>query len=148
MPKAQAKLPAELRPYIREVEAKSGLTVHSKQRELLAQDLRQNGYTKLQPADYKAHQNKFTEGTKDRLITEWEYNTGKTWPRYPVDMKTKKGQPHRQAGGNYHAHHINPQELGGKHEWWNMHPVHIQDHIGTGGVHSGVLNVIVEGVKK
>jgi hypothetical protein len=147
-PAVQPKVPAELRPYIREVEAKSGLAVHPEQRELLATDLRKNTYTKLEPADYKAHQNQFTESTKDRLITEWEHNTGQTWPKHPEDMKTKKGLPHRQAGGNYHAHHINPQELGGKHEWWNMHPVHIQDHIGTGGVHSGVLNVIVKDASK
>jgi len=29
--------------------------------------------------------------------------------------------PHRQAGQDYHLHHINPQELGEKNEWGNIH---------------------------
>ena len=48
----------------------------------------------------------------------------------------------------YQAHHINPQELGGQHEWWNMHPVHTTAHTGDGGIHSKNSHIrqIVKGV--
>jgi len=46
----------------------------------------------------------------------------------------------------YQAHHINPQQLGGKHEWWNMHPAHKDVH--QSGIHGSdsVLNQILRGV--
>ena len=131
-PTTQPKLPTELRPYIREVEAKSGLTVHLKQRELLAQDLRQNAYTKLEGEALKAHQDLYTRSMNKRLITEWEHMGGSTkvreWPRYEVDIPSQSGGIARKAGWKHDAHHINPQELGGKNEWWNMHPIPFPDH--------------------
>jgi len=47
----------------------------------------------------------------------------------------------------YQAHHINPQQLGGKHEWWNMHPVHPNVH--QGGIHGSdsMLNQIIKALK-
>ena len=124
----QAKLPPELRPYIREVEAKSGLSVHPKQRELLAQDLRANAYRKLDPTSYVAHQNQFNKTTKDNLIAEWEHHTGRIWPRYPQPVYKKDGGILKDVGERFDAHHVNPQQLGGKHEWWNMHPVPCPEH--------------------
>jgi hypothetical protein len=43
---------------------------------------------------------------------------------------------------------LNPQKLGGKHEWWNMYPVHPDAH--QGGLHGSgsALNQIVKGLKK
>ena len=140
------KLPKELRTYIREVETKSGLPVHPTQRELLAADLRQNAYSKLEPTDYAAHAKQYKPEVRDRLITEWEKNTGQTWPRYEhIDRRTGEITIRK-----YDAHHINPQELGGQHEWWNMHPIHQSGHTGTGGVHAkdSQLRKILKGVSE
>ena len=141
VPKVQSKLPAELRPYIREVEAKSGLTVHPKQRELLAQDLRETRYPRFDKVDprYTAHKEAYKKsGVKERLINEWEQHTRQTWPTYPkIDKVTGLQEIHPKTKmpifEKYQAHHINPQQLGGKHEWWNKHPVQQNAH--QGGVH-------------
>jgi predicted ribonuclease toxin of YeeF-YezG toxin-antitoxin module len=44
----------------------------------------------------------------------------------------------------YQAHHIVPQQLGGKHEWWNMHPLSVTEH--QMGIHkeSSSLNQILK----
>lgn len=49
---------------------------------------------------------------------------------------------------DYQAHHIIPQQLGGPHEWWNMHPLHPTDHLR--GIHGSgsALNQIIKEVKK
>jgi hypothetical protein len=147
----QPKIPAELRSYIREVEAKSGLTVHPKQRELLAQDLRETSYPRFEKTDpaYKAHKAVYDNPkVKTDLKAEWSRETGQAWPKHPVDMKNPDGTLHRFAGKDYQLHHINPQELGGKHAWWNSHPVHVEDHTYSGGIHSGVIKNIVKDALK
>jgi len=46
------------------------------------------------------------------------------------------------------AHHINPQQLRGQHEWWNIHPVHPTQH--QGGIHGSgsKLNDILKSLGK
>ena len=145
LPKAPTKLPTELKSYIREVEAKSGLTVHPKQRELLAQDLRETSYPRFEKTDpaYKAHKAVYDNPKVKRdLKAEWKEQTGQDWPTYEgINPRTKLLETM-----DYQAHHINPQQLGGKHEWWNIHPVHPNAH--QGGVHGtgSQLNKIMKGL--
>jgi 5-methylcytosine-specific restriction endonuclease McrA len=49
----------------------------------------------------------------------------------------------------HQAHHVIPQELGGPHEWWNMHPAE-GGSVHQGGIHrkDGPLSKLVEGAKK
>jgi hypothetical protein len=141
-----------LKDYIREVELKSGVKVTPKQRELLAKDLRETKYKKMDRSEYEIHKGQFTPSKKKQLIGEWEKMGGNTkvrdWPRYSSDMKNVDGTSHMLAGKRYQAHHINPQQLGGKHEWWNLHPMPQSTH--QSGVHGSgsVLNRILRGLGK
>ena len=143
--KKTSKVPKELKSYVRDLESKSGMKVHSKQKEILAKDLRETKYQKLNKDAYDGHVRQF-KGKKDGLISEWEKQTGQNWPRYPENMKDLTGNIHKLAGRKYQAHHINPQHLGGKHEWWNIHPAHKDIH--QGGIHgsNSVLNQILKGI--
>ncbi len=147
-------LPKELRNYIREVESKSGIKIPEEQRALLAKDLRDNVYRKLEKETYDDHTRQF-KGIKDRLIGEWEKMGGdvkvREWPQ--VLKFDKAGKPvissetGLQEAVKHQAHHITPQQLGGKHEWWNIHPVEQSVH--QGGVHGSgsVLSSIVKGLE-
>ena len=122
-------LPKGLKSYVREVESKSGMSVHPKQREMLAEDLRKNRYEKLTTQQKAEHSKPYTPAKRDELISQWEENTGQQWPTYMApNPRTGAMEPKR-----FQAHHINPQKLQGKHEWWNMHPVHPDVH--QGGIH-------------
>lgn len=66
---------------------------------------------------------------KDNLIAEWEQQTGQAWPTtMELNQRTGNIEPKK-----YQAHHIIPQEFGGPHAWWNMHPAHKDIH--QGGIH-------------
>jgi hypothetical protein len=153
--KVAEKLPKRLKDYIREVELKSGVKVTPKQRELLAKDLRENGYKRLDKEAYDLHRNNFTKPVRERLIDQWEKMGGTTkvreWPSVPKFDKTGRPVINSETGlqemVRHQAHHITPQQLGGKHEWWNMHPIQQSAH--QGGVHGSgsVLNSILKGLK-
>jgi len=143
-------LPKELRNYIREVESKSGIKIPEEQRALLAKDLRDNVYTRLEGDALKSHQSAYNSSIRDRLIGEWEKMGGdvkvREWPRYQEPVYKKSGEILKNVGEKFDAHHINPQQMGGKHEWWNVHPLHIEDHLR--GVHGkgSILGEIVKEV--
>ena len=88
----------------------TGRKLDSKQKELLKSDLRDNSYSRLSTSEVKANRKAFTQNKKNKLINEWENETGQTWP---LDSKT---------GNKYDAHHIIENKVGGKHEWWNITP--------------------------
>ncbi len=83
------------------------------QKELLKSDLRDNSYSRLTTSGVKANRKAFTQNKKNKLINEWEVETGKTWPTFT----TNKGKVQK-----YDAHHIIENKVGGKHEWWNITP--------------------------
>ncbi|MGI8350475.1 hypothetical protein NiCM35_11955 [Niallia circulans] len=112
--------------YIRDVESKTGLKLHKSQIERLKGTLRENKYEKMTPLETLKHRNKFNS-VKNKLIKEWEENTGQTWPRYTEEIYDKKGRLARDIGQPYDAHHIIENNIGGPHEWWNIHPAKFPD---------------------
>ena len=148
-------IPDNLKSYIRQVEEKSALKVPQKQLDALANDLRNTQYPRFEKgsAELAAHKRAYKKaGVLDNLKAEWEAMTGQQWPSTPEFNKL--GQPvinpstGMQQMIDYQAHHIVPQQLGGKHEWWNMHPVPQKGH--QGGVHGrgSHLNQIVKELNK
>ena len=77
-------------------------------------------------AESKAHRAQFNK-VKNELITQWEKQTGQSWPRYAEDLYSKNGTLVRRAGQPYDAHHIIESSYGGPNEWWNMHPARFPD---------------------
>ena len=68
--------------------------------------LRENRFQKLGVEECKLHRGNFNNN-KDRLIKEWEKNTGQIWPKYKQDLMSKNGMTVvRRAGNLYDAHHI------------------------------------------
>ncbi len=124
--------------------------MHPEQKLLLKEDLRKTNYEKLNPLDYKKHTVSFkNQKFKDNLIEQWEKNTNQKWPTYEKNIyNPKTGKEIGQEGKKYQAHHIVPQQLGGKHEWWNMHPVPTPEHQNIVHGSSGVLNEILKELGK
>ena len=69
------------------------------------------------------------------------------WPSKVVERDV--GGKTERTTVKHQAHHVIPQELGGPHEWWNMHPAE-GGKVHQGGVHrkSSPLSKLVEGAKK
>ncbi len=65
---------------------------------------------------------------KDKLIDEWEKNTGELWPRYKEDIKNEAGKIIRKKGDRYDAHHLIEISFGGPNAWWNLHPASFEEH--------------------
>ena len=91
--------------------------------EELKNALRIKEYRKLTPKETALHRSDFNK-VKNRLISEWEVNTGQKWPTYINDVTSPNtNKVVRRAGDKYDAHHIIENSYGGEHEWWNIHPV-------------------------
>lgn len=128
-------LPQGIRSYVRDIEVQTGRKLHSRQVELLKDNLRSQRYSKLSKADTARHRRQF-DSVKDDLIAEWERQTGQSWPRYTENLPKKNGKPgfSRLKGDPYDAHHVIENELGGPAEWWNIHPARFPGQH-QGGIH-------------
>lgn len=108
----------------------------------------ENFYKK--PSDLVGQTRAEFKKTKDKLIKEWEQNTGESWPRYAKDLtiKLKDGTEKiiRKAGQLYDAHHINPLTLGGENTWNNLTPLSADVHFDSRGVHrvNGALDKLTK----
>ncbi|WP_281292956.1 HNH endonuclease [Bacillus marasmi] len=102
------------------------MKLYKTQIEKLKDALRENIYEKMTPLETLKHRNKFNS-VKNKLIKEWEENTGQTWPRYTKEIYDKKGRLARDIGQPYDAHHIIDNNFGGPREWWNIHPAKFPD---------------------
>lgn len=108
--------------YARDVEQQTGRALHPQQRRLLAQNLRENSYSRLTPAETRRSRRVF-DRRRDQVIADWEANTGQSWPRYAEDVvNPETGQIIIERGTRYDAHHLIENSYGGPHEWWNVHP--------------------------
>lgn len=67
------------------------------------------------------------KNNKDKLISEWEQQTGKKWPRYKHDV-IKDGVTIKKAGELYDAHHIKPLSWGGENVASNITPMEWTPH--------------------
>ena len=112
--------------YLNDIQAQTGLAVSPKQQKLIDQALAKTDYTRLSVAESKAHRAQFNK-VKNELITQWEKQTGQSWPRYTEDLYSKNGTLVRRAGQPYDAHHIIESSYGGPNQWWNMHPARFPD---------------------
>ena len=112
--------------YLNDIKAQTGLAVSPKQHKLIDEALAKNDYTRLSTAESKAHRAQFNK-VKNELITQWEKQTGQSWPRYTEDLYSKNGTLVRRAGQPYDAHHIIESSYGGPNQWWNMHPARFPD---------------------
>ena len=83
---------------------------------------------------------------KNNVIKEWEKQTGQKWPTYTEDVISEKtGRVIRRKGDKYDAHHIIENNIGGEHEWWNIHPARFPDEHqagihGAGSPSRGLFN--------
>ena len=111
----------DARRIVRDIEAKTGRKLTSKQIHLLAEDLKHNIYTKLDCAAKKLHRANF-DNAKDKLIKEWEKNTGQKWPTYTETVYSKNGKEIKSVGQRYDAHEVIPNMMGGPLKWYNIHP--------------------------
>ena len=115
--------------YMQEMEQRSGIPITKTQRDLLQEAIQKEQFEKLTVDAKTQHTNLFNKTTKNRLISEWESRTGNVWPKSRV--KDKETGLYKDK--NDQVHHIIPQEYGGPHEWWNVHPLHSAQH--QAGVH-------------
>jgi len=139
-------LSSQARRYLADIEAQTGLGVTPEQRSHLANALREQEFLKLTPEQANAHRIQFNRAKND-LISQWEQNTGQSWPRYSEDVLAKNGVTFvRRAGQPYDAHHLIESGYGGPNEWWNMHPARFPDQH-QGGIHraNGVAREIFSG---
>ncbi|WP_299005962.1 hypothetical protein [uncultured Shewanella sp.] len=137
------KLSSDARKYLDDLEQQTDFSVNAEQRGHLADALREKEFTKISTHAAKKHRREFNTA-KNKLISEWEKNTGQIWPRYTENLMSKDGTKiNRKAGQPYDAHHIIESSYGGPNEWWNMHPARFPDQH-QGGIHrkDGIIREI------
>ena len=127
-----------VKKYIRDIENKTGYSIHATQKNELKERLRTTVFSKLSPEDTAKHRRQFTTKVKNKAIDEWQNNTGQIWPRYVEPVYGKKGVIVRNIGDPYDAHHIIENSYNGAHEWWNITPAKFPDEhqMGIHGVNS------------
>lgn len=107
--------------YLQEVEKITNREIKPNQMEKLQRALKEQEFVKLDPEKSKLHRKLF-DNAKDKLIDEWEKNTGDKWPVYAQDVLNDAGEVIRKAGQRYDAHHLIETSFGGSNAWWNLHP--------------------------
>lgn len=116
------KMSKELVPeYLHEVESITKREIKPAQMEKLQKALKEQDFVKLDPDKVKLHKKLF-DNAKDKLIDEWEKNTGDIWPVYAKDILNDAGEVIRTAGQRFDAHHLIESSFGGPNAWWNLHP--------------------------
>ncbi|KQL58580.1 MULTISPECIES: LXG domain-containing protein [Bacillaceae] len=111
-----------IREYIRDIEGRTGRKLDKLQVENLKDALRKKDYTPLTKEQTRVHRREFNK-VKDKLVSEWELNSGQKWPTYTEDIFSEKtGLLVRNKGDKYDAHHIIENNYAGDHMWWNVHP--------------------------
>lgn len=116
------KMSKELVPeYLHEVESITKREIKPAQMEKLQKALKEQDFVKLDPDKVKLHRKLF-DNAKDKLIDEWEKNTGDKWPVYAKDILNDAGEVIRTAGQRFDAHHLIESSFGGPNAWWNLHP--------------------------
>ena len=125
----------DARRMVRDIEEKTGRRLTRKQLHLLAEDLRNNKYEKLEDVAKHKQREAFRKN-KSNLIEEWEKNTGQKWPKYKENIYSKRNPKFlvKKKGEPYDAHEIIPNMMGGPLKWYNIHPAKFPDEH-QGGIH-------------
>ena len=106
---------SDARAILRDVEGRTGMSMPSNQRSLLAGQVRAVDHRiPVGDAQYRALQAEY-RSSRSSMIADWQTNTGQVWP----------------TGAQ--AHHIIPTRYGGPNQWWNIHPA--QGSVHQGGIH-------------
>lgn len=113
--------------YIDEIAEVTKRKIPENQREMLKKALKENDYSKLSVEELNRRKDKFKGSYKERLINQWEEQTGQKWPSYKKDVVNSEGIVVRRKGQPYDAHHIIERQVGGPDEWWNLHPARFPD---------------------
>ncbi|MFX0569890.1 T7SS effector LXG polymorphic toxin [Bacillus pumilus] len=138
-----------IRKYVRDIEGRTGRELPKNQIDNLKAALRNKEYNKMSPIETAKHRAKF-DSLKNKVIKDWERNTGQKWPVYNENIISEKtGKVIRKKGDKYDAHHIIENTFGGEHEWWNMHPAKFPNEH-QAGIHGAgsPANTLFKGVKK
>lgn len=138
-----------IKKYIRDIEGRTGRELPKNQIEKLKEALRNKEYKKMSPIETAKHRAEFDK-VKNKVIKEWEENTGQKWPEYNENVISEKtGKIIRKKGDKYDAHHIIENTFGGEHEWWNMHPTKFPNEH-QAGIHGtgSPANTLFKGGKK
>lgn len=138
-----------IKKYIRDMEGRTGRELPKNQIENLKAALRNKEYKKMSPVETAKHRVVF-DRVKNKVIKDWEVNTGQQWPVYNENVISEKtGRIIRRKGDKYDAHHIIENTFGGEHEWWNMHPAKFPTEHQAGIHGSGSpANILFKGVKQ
>ncbi|MCY7614070.1 T7SS effector LXG polymorphic toxin [Bacillus altitudinis] len=138
-----------IKKYVRDIEGRTGRELPKNQIDNLKAALRNKEYSKMSPIETAKHRAKF-DSVKNKVIKEWERNTGQKWPVYNENIISgKTGKVIRKKGDKYDAHHIIENTFGGEHEWWNMHPAKFPNEHQAGIQGAGSpANTLFKGVKK
>ncbi len=116
----------DLKEYHEGVERVTGVKVTEQQMKLLRAALKLKPFEKLTVAQTEESREEFSR-IKNKLIKEWEEQTGQVWPRYEQDVYSRKGKVIREEGDYYDAHHLIECTYGGPNVWWNIHPARFPD---------------------
>jgi hypothetical protein len=129
------KLPTGFEGYLRQIEDFTGVKLTESQSQRLKAAWQQHDKQLLSRTDYAKHLKKWEQpGFKDKVIDEWEKQTGQKWPVYSEDVVSPSGRILRAKGERLDAHHIIEKSYNGPHEWWNIHPARYPD-IHQGKIH-------------
>ncbi len=122
---------------LKEVEKFTNREIKPVQMEKLQKALKEQEFVKQTPEKSKLHRKLF-DNAKDKLIDEWEKNTGDKWPVYVEDVFNEAGEVIRQAGQRFDAHHLIESSFGGPNAWWNLHPAAFpyEHQLGIHGINS------------
>ena len=122
---------------LKEVEKFTNREIKPVQMEKLQKALKEQEFVKQTPEKSKLHRKLF-DNAKDKLIDEWEKNTGDKWPVYVEVVFNEAGEVIRQAGQRFDAHHLIESSFGGPNAWWNLHPAAFpyEHQLGIHGINS------------
>ncbi len=95
----------------------------------------QGVYAKLPTQGQRDAHRKAFDQNKKTLRRQWEEATGIKWPRYNSSRRSASGKGFVfKKGWRYDAHEFIPNAYGGPIQWWNIIPVHRDDH--QSGIHT------------
>ncbi|NMD72629.1 hypothetical protein HHO41_20535 [Bacillus sp. DNRA2] len=120
--------------YLKEIEKITDRVIPKNQMDLIDKTIKDNDYFKLSPKETAEHRKEFNK-VRNKIIGDWEINTGDKWPTYKKDVLDDEGIVLKKAGQPFDAHHVIENSVKGPHEWWNIFPVRFPNEH-QGGIHA------------